>query len=47
MKCPHCGKDIPISKSVGENASFDFLNDPQEDIYTAEDGKPINPPTTT
>jgi len=25
-----------------QNPSFDFLNDPQEDIYSISDGKPFN-----
>ena len=28
--------------AVSSNPSFAFLNDPEEDIYTLEDGYPIN-----
>lgn len=29
-------------KFLSTNPSFDFLNDPEEDIYTIKDGKPYN-----
>lgn len=29
-------------KSISNNPAFDFLNDPDEDIYSLRDGKPIN-----
>lgn len=29
-------------KSISANPAFDFLKDPQEDIYTLNDGKPLN-----
>lgn len=41
MKCPHCNKEITLSCLIGADASFDFLNNPEEDIYTLRDGKPI------
>jgi hypothetical protein len=28
--------------AVSTNPSFAFLNDPEEDIYTLEDGQPVN-----
>jgi hypothetical protein len=28
--------------AVSNNPSFAFLNDPEEDIYTLEDGHPVN-----
>ena len=28
--------------AISSNPSFAFLNDPEEDIYTLEDGKPVN-----
>ncbi len=28
--------------AISTNPSFAFLNDPEEDIYTQEDGKPVN-----
>jgi hypothetical protein len=28
--------------AVSTNPSFTFLNDPEEDIYTLEDGQPVN-----
>jgi len=28
-------------KSISRNPSFDFLNDPAEDIYTLKDGEPF------
>lgn len=28
--------------AVASNPSFAFLNDPEEDIYTLEDGHPVN-----
>jgi hypothetical protein len=28
--------------AIATNPSFAFLNDPEEDIYTLEDGKPVN-----
>ena len=28
--------------AISTNPSFAFLNDPEEDIYTLEDGKPVN-----
>ncbi len=30
-------------RAIATNPSFAFLNDPEEDIYTLEDGKPVNP----
>ena len=30
-------------KAVGTSDSFDFLNEPEEDIYTLSDGKPYQP----
>ncbi len=30
-------------KALASNPAFDFLNDPREDIYTLEDGKPYVP----
>ena len=29
-------------KAAGSNPAFDFLKDPEEDIYSLEDGKPFN-----
>ena len=29
-------------KSISNNPEFDFLNDPEEDIYSLNDGKPLN-----
>ena len=29
-------------KSVSNNPAFDFLNDPEEDIYSLNDGKPLH-----
>ncbi|MBD1868443.1 hypothetical protein H6F95_14220 [Cyanobacteria bacterium FACHB-471] len=29
-------------RAVSSNPSFAFLNDPEEDIYTLADGKPVN-----
>jgi len=29
-------------KAVSANPAFDFLKDPEEDIYTVKDGKPFN-----
>ena len=28
--------------AISTNPSFAFLNNPEEDIYTLEDGKPVN-----
>ncbi len=28
--------------SISKNPSFDFLNEPAEDIYSLKDGEPIN-----
>ncbi len=28
--------------AISTNPSFAFLNDPEEDIYTLEDGQPVN-----
>ena len=28
-------------EAVASNPAFDFLNEPQEDIYTLEDGRPF------
>jgi hypothetical protein len=28
--------------AVSNNPSFAFLNDPEEDVYTLEDGQPVN-----
>jgi hypothetical protein len=28
--------------AIASNPSFAFLNDPEEDIYTQENGKPVN-----
>jgi hypothetical protein len=28
--------------AIGTNPSFAFLHDPEEDIYTLEDGKPVS-----
>lgn len=28
--------------SVKNNPSFDFLNDPEEDVYSINDGKPVS-----
>jgi hypothetical protein len=33
--------DLEWMKSVANNEVFDFLNDEAEDIYTLEDGKPL------
>lgn len=43
MKCPYCHKEIVLSESVGGEylKTFEFLNNPEEDIYTENDGKPI------
>jgi hypothetical protein len=30
------------SGAISTNSSFAFLNDPEEDIYTLEDGQPVN-----
>ncbi|MFH0765745.1 MAG: hypothetical protein V2A61_04925 [Calditrichota bacterium] len=30
-------------KALASNPAFNFLNDPREDIYTLEDGKPYVP----
>ena len=32
-------------KAASKNDAFDFLNDEAEDIYTLEDGKPLNDET--
>lgn len=29
-------------QTASKNEAFDFLNDPEEDIYSATDGKPLN-----
>jgi hypothetical protein len=29
-------------RAIATNPSFAFLNDPEEDIYTLEDGKPVS-----
>ena len=29
-------------KSLSNNPAFDFLNDPEEDIYSLKDGEPFN-----
>ena len=29
-------------QTASKNEAFDFLNDPDEDIYSATDGKPLN-----
>ena len=29
-------------KEVGRSESFDFLRDEEEDVYTVEDGKPVD-----
>ncbi|MEJ7848931.1 MAG: hypothetical protein WKF92_12680 [Pyrinomonadaceae bacterium] len=29
-------------KAASDNQAFDFLNDPEEDIYTSTDGNPID-----
>ncbi len=29
-------------RAASKNQAFDFLNDPDEDIYTVADGKPID-----
>ena len=28
--------------SISKNPAFDFLNDPEEDIYSLNDGEPLN-----
>ena len=28
-------------RAAGRNPAFEFLNDPEEDLYTAEDGAPL------
>jgi hypothetical protein len=28
--------------SISKNPAFDFLNDPEEDIYSLKDGEPFN-----
>ena len=28
--------------SISKNPAFDFLNDPKEDIYSLNDGEPLN-----
>jgi hypothetical protein len=33
--------DLNYFNLVSSNTSFDFLKDPEEDIYTLEDGKPF------
>jgi len=38
-----CEKDW--LKTASNNDAFDFLNDEAEDIYTLEDGKPLNDET--
>jgi hypothetical protein len=30
-------------RATASNPAFDFLNDPEQDIYTREDGKPFIP----
>ncbi len=29
-------------QAAAQNSAFDFLNDPAEDIYTLDDGKPLH-----
>ena len=29
-------------QSISNNPSFDFLKEPEEDIYSSDDGEPIN-----
>ncbi|MBN1767647.1 MAG: hypothetical protein JXR50_08170 [Prolixibacteraceae bacterium] len=29
-------------KAISDNPSYDFLNEPEEDIYTLKDGEPID-----
>jgi len=33
--------DAEWLKVINQSDSFDFLNDPEEDIYSLEDGKPV------
>jgi hypothetical protein len=28
--------------SISKNPSFDFLNEPEEDVYSLKDGEPFN-----
>ncbi|MEG3437423.1 hypothetical protein V0288_09860 [Pannus brasiliensis CCIBt3594] len=34
--------DRPWPGALSSNPSFAFLHDPEEDIYTLEDGRPVN-----
>ena len=34
--------DVTWRKSAASNPSFSFLQDPEEDIYTLDDGKPVS-----
>jgi hypothetical protein len=34
--------EIEWLRAAATNPAFDFLKDPEEDIYTLEDGKPFN-----
>lgn len=29
-------------KAISRNPAFDFLNEPEEDVYSPKDGKPFN-----
>ncbi len=29
-------------KTISKNPAFDFLNEPEEDVYSPKDGKPFN-----
>lgn len=29
-------------KTISRNPAFDFLNEPEEDVYSPKDGKPFN-----
>jgi hypothetical protein len=36
------GEETEWLKLAASNPAFQFLNDPEEDIYTLEDGQPID-----
>jgi hypothetical protein len=35
-------EEKPWMNSISKNPSFDFLNEPAEDIYSLKDGEPFN-----
>jgi hypothetical protein len=36
------GEELEWLKIAASNPAFQFLNDPEEDVYTLEDGQPID-----